>query len=427
MSRKRPGCETSYSGAILAAILILPFLAVAQDEAELARKAENPLADLVTFPLQNNWDFGIGPLTLAVQCRAGDTAMLALLARLDDPQLRRATDAEREFLRALGGGCAAPVAAFAENADGTGQVSLMGRVVSPDGKKIVNVRAAGDDPGALGRRLAEEALEAGAGEILAGARSRSEQPLPLAGRRIVITRPRAQASDILEMLARQGAIGVPFPLIRIEPVEDGMVRFAAYDWILFTSVNGVEHFFRRAGEGALPAKIGSVGPATAEALRIRGLAAAFQPAEQTGAALAEGIAALEGSAISSSRILIPCAADASESTARILREAGASVQELPVYRTVPDVPAEEDLARVSRGVDAVVFMSGSAARAFRALVERTPSLAPAFEHAVVACIGPSTAESARAAGLRVDIVPVEHTSEALVTALADRFSAEAGR
>jgi uroporphyrinogen III methyltransferase/synthase len=220
---------------------------------------------------------------------------------------------------------------------------------------------------------------------------------------------------------------VPLPLIRIEPVEDWMGELSAYDWVLFTSVNGVEHFFRRAGESALHAKIGAVGPTTAEALRSRGLAPAFQPAEQTGAALAQGIADLEGSALPSCRILIPCAADASESTARILREAGASVEELPVYRTVPDDPAAEDLARVSKGVDAVVFMSGSAARAFRALVERTPSLAPAFEHAVVACIGPSTAESAHAAGLRVDIVPGEHTSEALVTALADRFSAKAGR
>lgn len=89
--------------------------------------------------------------------------------------------------------------------------------------------------------------------------------------------------------------------------------------------------------------------------------------------------------------------------------------------------AAEELARISKGVDAVVFMSGSAARAFRALVESTPSLAPAFEKAVVACIGPTTAESARAAGLRVDIVPGEHSSEGLVAALADHFSAKAGR
>ena len=368
-----------------------------------------------------------GQGALAVQCRSGDSAMLALIARIDDERLRRATDAEREFLRALGGGCAAPVAAFATHVGAAGRVSLVGRVISPDGKRIVKVRAAGDDPGALGRKLAEEALEAGAGEILAGARSRSEQPLPLAGRRVVITRPRAQASEILERLARQGAVGVPLPLIRIEPVHGDMRGLPSSDWILFTSVNGVEHFFSRVGETALSARIGAVGPATAEALRSRGLAPAFQPEEQTGAALARGIAALEGSSISSRRILIPCAAEAGESTAEILREAGASVEEMPVYRTVPEEPAAEELARISKGVDAVVFMSGSAARAFRALVESTPSLAPAFEKAVVACIGPTTAESARAAGLRVDIVPGEHSSEGLVAALADHFSAKAGR
>ena len=110
-----------------------------------------------------------GQGALAVQCRAGDEPVLALLGALDDPAARAETTAERAFLRALGGGCAAPVAARAVSLPG-GAVRMEALVASLDGSDVVRVRGEGQ-PEALGGRLAREALDAGAGHILAAIRA----------------------------------------------------------------------------------------------------------------------------------------------------------------------------------------------------------------------------------------------------------------
>ncbi len=109
-----------------------------------------------------------GQGALAIQCRADDEALLALLGGIDDAQARAETTAERAFLRALGGGCAAPVAALAVTTT-TPQVRLQGLVASVDGREVVRVAGEGD-PTEVGERLAEEALSRGADRILAGVR-----------------------------------------------------------------------------------------------------------------------------------------------------------------------------------------------------------------------------------------------------------------
>lgn len=120
-----------------------------------------------------------GQGALAIQCRVGDEAVLALLASLEDPVTRAETTAERSFLRALGGGCAAPVAALARAAatepsdtlsPGSRRVLLKGLVASPDGGHLVRVEGEGE-PTEVGERLAREALDAGADRILASIRS----------------------------------------------------------------------------------------------------------------------------------------------------------------------------------------------------------------------------------------------------------------
>jgi uroporphyrinogen-III synthase len=145
------------------------------------------------------------------------------------------------------------------------------------------------------------------------------------------------------------------------------------------------------------------------------------PSEHAGAALARGLIELEAGSIASRRILVPCAVDRNEDAARALRGAGAAVDELPVYRTVEEEPGHEELAALVGGIHAVLFLSGSAARAFRAASDRVPALAEALSSALVGCIGPSTAESARKAGIRVDVVPRERTARALVDAIEERF------
>ena len=109
-----------------------------------------------------------GQAALAVQCRTGDERALELLAAIDDPATRAATTAERTFLRALGAGCTAPVAALAESAP-EGQIRLEGRVLSPDGQEAIRVEGRGA-PSEVGERLAREALAAGADRILAAVR-----------------------------------------------------------------------------------------------------------------------------------------------------------------------------------------------------------------------------------------------------------------
>jgi len=109
-----------------------------------------------------------GQGALAVQCRADDEETLELLAALDEQAVRAAVTAERTFLEGLGGGCSAPVGAFARPADGASSSTLeMSAVVgAPDGKTMIRLDGKGDDPAGLGRELAREALERGAGDIL---------------------------------------------------------------------------------------------------------------------------------------------------------------------------------------------------------------------------------------------------------------------
>jgi hydroxymethylbilane synthase len=220
-----------------------------------------------------------GQGALAVQCRAGDERMLELLAAIDDPKTRAETTAERAFLSALGSGCTAPVAAYATSADGASKpsntvlqghvvVRLLGLVASPDGLRVV--RVAGDGrPGEIAERVALEALASGADEILRRAGG------PLRGRRIAVTRPREQAVPLADALERLGATVAVVPLVAIEPLENAAELDAAlrelddYDWVVFTSANGVAAVRERLArsEGSLAGvQVAAVGPSTAAAV-----------------------------------------------------------------------------------------------------------------------------------------------------------------
>ncbi|HKZ68677.1 MAG TPA: hypothetical protein VJ020_01270, partial [Anaerolineales bacterium] len=109
-----------------------------------------------------------GQGALAVQCRADDSATRALLAPIDHAPTRAAVTAERAFLNALGGGCSAPVAAYAQSAIShqRSAITLTGLVATRDGRRVVCVSGEGNDPNALGAELAQQALSQGAGELL---------------------------------------------------------------------------------------------------------------------------------------------------------------------------------------------------------------------------------------------------------------------
>jgi len=249
---------------------------------------------------------------------------------------------------------------------------------------------------------------------------------PLLGRRILVTRARAQASRLVADLEARGAEAVEAPAIRIEPPEDRGPLLAAardaatLDWIVFTSVNGVDAFFEALTETGGDARalagvrLATIGPATTERLAGRGLRADLQPATYTGAAVAE---ALAGAAdLAGARVLLPRADIAPPDLADALAGAGARVSEVIAYRTVPDPDgvqaAAEDLRE--RRTDWITFTSSSTVRN---LVDAVGADAVRDAGAHLASIGPTTSATLQEAGLEPTVEAAEHTIPGLVAAI----------
>ena len=248
---------------------------------------------------------------------------------------------------------------------------------------------------------------------------------PLLKKRIVVTRPQAQAAGFCQKLADAGAIPIPFPTIRITPMPDtkrldeALRRLNDYAWIVFTSVNGVAYCWDRldaVAQVGLPAslRVAAIGPATAQALRDRGVEPDFVPAEFIAERIAEGMGDVAGQAV-----LLPRAEEARKTLAEMLTRRGALVDEIPSYRTVAEAPPPDAFAALRAGVDALTFTSSSTVRHFAALVkDRAPH---GVQDALVACIGPITAETARSLGYEVATVADEYTTDGLLRALEKLF------
>jgi uroporphyrinogen III methyltransferase / synthase len=246
---------------------------------------------------------------------------------------------------------------------------------------------------------------------------------PLNGLRVLVTRPAEQASDLIARLRALGATPVLCPTIQIAPPESfdsldrAIAELAAYDWVIFTSVNGVRFFLERltalgydAPQSFAGLRIAAIGPATAQALSEQGLVPSFVPARFVAEGILEEIGDVAGQ-----RILLPRADIARKALVEGLRARGAAVDEVTAYRTVA---AEADLP-VDR-VDLITFTSPSTVRNFVALFDSsTRSLADFLTGARVACIGPITAQAARAEGFDVHIEAQEHTVDGLLRVILD--------
>lgn len=373
-----------------------------------------------------------GQGALAVQCRAGDAQTLALLKAIDDPGARQATTAERRFLQAMGGGCSAPIAAHAVQRNGEWEMEAL--VASPNGGALIRVSARGRDPISLAVELAAQAREQGADNIISALRAAPEAPtaaatraLPLDGVRVVVTRAKEQAPELAGKLQQQGAQPILFPTIRIAPFDDSAELDEAirslpqFDWVIFTSVNGVTLFFEQMKAlGLTPThfagvRVAAIGPATAGALRARQVEADFVPAEYVAERIAEGLGNVSGS-----RILLPRAEQARTALTEQLRAGGALVTEVASYRTLPET-LEEGAARALEVADVFTFTSASTVKNFVALIGgRSQALALA-ENNLVACIGPITAAAARKLGLEPQIIAADYTMDGLVAALVAHF------
>ena len=255
---------------------------------------------------------------------------------------------------------------------------------------------------------------------------------PLAGKRVVVTRAREQASEFAEKLRTRGAEPVEFPLIRIVPpaegyaaLDDALIRAGTYDWVCFASAPAVHAFCDRlmhAGKDAralATARIAAVGPATSAALAARGLIADFQPQATTGAGLG---AELPGE-VGENNILVPRAKEGDEGLIEALTARGAVVDAATAYENVLDgAGADEVRQRLLSGtVDAVTFTSSSTVKNFVAALDGAALPASV----TVACIGPSTAKTAREMlGREPEVVASEHTMEGLTAALEEFYGAQ---
>ena len=248
---------------------------------------------------------------------------------------------------------------------------------------------------------------------------------PFFGKTILVTRAREQASKLTASLERLGARCLEVPSIRLVEPEDGyqaadeaISRIGEYDWVIFTSANGVGRFFERlalAGKDARAfggAKVAAIGTATAEALKGKGILADIVPREFR----AEGIVeALKDEVGTGKKVLIPRAQEAREILPERLRELGAEVTVAPVYRTVAaETDGEALRQRLSDGeVDYVTFTSSSTVTNLLRIV----GTAEALHGVKTACIGPVTAETCRKNGIEPDIVAEEYTISGLVEAM----------
>ena len=362
---------------------------------------------------------------LGIETRAG-SAVEKEIAFLHDPATAAEVWAERAFLKGLGGGCEVPVGARGV-AKGK-SLKLTGLVADRLGKKAIRDEISGavGEAEKLGEELARRMLARGADHLL------REGEKPLSGRRIMITRPREQAGSITRALEGLGAAVIELPTIELVPPQDygpldGAVRnLKRYDWIVFTSVNGVKAFFERlASLGGKPedlkgARLAAIGPETARSLTSRGLEVDLVPAEFRAEGILEGFKPKE---VKGKRFLLPRAAVAREVLPQTLREWGAEVDVVEAYRTLA--------AKVSTGVfndllskkkvDMVAFTSSSTVKHFLDLLPGALGK-ELLRGVAVACIGPITRQTAEEGGMKVSVVAEEYTVAGLIEAIVKYFS-----
>ncbi len=253
---------------------------------------------------------------------------------------------------------------------------------------------------------------------------------PLYGKKIVVTRTREQASELVSLLEENGANCLEYSTINIKPVDDYRVlddalkNISSYDWILFTSLNGVAYFFNRLFEQGMDSrslggpKLAVVGNATADELKKYGLVADLIPEIFTGEGLAQ---ALLEKKVSAQKILLPRAEIAQEILPQTLTENGALVTIAPVYKNVPTKGRKEELREelTSGDIDLLTFTSSSTVTNFLTMIDpaSTEELHELLKNTRIAAIGPVTAKTVEENGLTVDIQPERYTIADMVNAI----------
>ncbi len=418
----------------------------------------------------------VGQGALGIESRIDDQRANLLLEALNHWPTRYAAEAERAVLRELGGGCAVPIAAFGlVKSNQKGETLLLEALVADvNGKSLIRQSAKGSphECETMGAQLAERLVAAGARELLAkrkeeetrrgGEREKGRQSdgkvagaggevlvtgsalvsseakvldleKPLAGRRVLLTRSPKQSSEMTKMLQKLGAEVIACPTIEIktpsswEQLDYALVHLSWFDWLAFTSANGVEYFLRRLDElghgraELMSHRVCAVGRKTAERLAAEQIAVDVMPERFTAEALVEefikrfGV----GHRLRGSRMLLPAAKVTRDVIRPAMEKIGVHVEVVEAYQTVLPAMSSADALKLIREAkaDYIIFTSPSTVANLAAILE-TDHLTPHLAASRVACIGPVTTEAARLHGLEVHLQPKEHTGQAIVSALA---------
>jgi uroporphyrinogen III methyltransferase/synthase len=253
--------------------------------------------------------------------------------------------------------------------------------------------------------------------------------LPLFGKRVLVTRAEHQTKELSRLLLERGAMPVEMPVIRINPprtwkeLDQAMLNLKSYDWIIFTSVNAVEMFWKRLQSKKLDArqfagtKIGAIGPATAGALEERGLHPDYVPKTYTSQGF---LAGLKKQDVAGCRVMLPRADIAGNELAEGLVKLGAKVHQVTAYRTatVTNSASQAKQMLLSSEIDVITFTSASIVNGLLAILGQKWEI---IKQARLACIGPNTAAALADRGLKADMVAREHTMPGLVAAIEDYF------
>jgi len=255
---------------------------------------------------------------------------------------------------------------------------------------------------------------------------------PLAGKKILITRTREQSEDFAVQLKKLGAEGIEFPTIEIAPparwreLDQAADRLESYDWIIFTSPNGVNFFWQRLKErGKSPhlppsLKVCAIGPATADQLKRKGVSVSYIPKQFIAESILDGF---KRRRMDGKRILLARAKKARDILPKGLKKMGAEVDVVEVYRTVRPKGGSKRMKKLlaEEKIDVITFTSSSTVNHFADLLKKE-DLKNLVKGIAIACIGPVTAGTAKERGLNVRIQPKQYTIPALTQAIAEYFS-----
>jgi len=257
---------------------------------------------------------------------------------------------------------------------------------------------------------------------------------PLFGKRVLVPRTRSQAGALSQLLMENGAEPFEIPTIEINPLEENgrldsaLSAMSGYDWVVFSSVNGVRESFRRLGHLNLDArafggaKVCAIGSATVESLKERGIVPDLTPREYVSESV---VSEFVDVGVYGKSILLLRAEAGRDILSKWLSEAGALVDDVAAYQTVMPEESREILhGLVSEDrVNVVTFTSSSTVTNLLALMDG--DVAP-LNGMTLVCIGPVTADTARKAGLKVDMIARNATIAGLVDALVEYFATVKG-